>query len=236
MNNPMKNAHLESLLLEMTGASSVLHLEEIQSLWSGYGSISRYALEGCAIKQMVVKYVQWSNQPSHPRGWNTSISHQRKIKSYHVESAWYKQYSQLAQSEMKMPQCLGVRDIEAGCLILLEDLDAAGFPVRKSSANFKEMSQCIKWLAHFHGKFLETPPEGLWATGTYWHLETRPDELKAMKDQALSAAAQAIDEKLSGCPYQTLVHGDAKLANFCFSKTTDQFQLLIFNMWVVVLV
>lgn len=60
-------------------------------------------------------------------------------------------------------------------------------------------------------------PEGLWPVGTYWHLETRPDELEAMDDGDLKAAAADIDRKLNECRLKTIVHGDAKLANFCFS-------------------
>ena len=55
--------------------------------------------------------------------------------------------------------------------------------------------------------------------GTYWHLETRPQELAVLDDQRLRAAAPIIDEKLNTCKYKTFVHGDAKLANFCFSES-----------------
>lgn len=60
-------------------------------------------------------------------------------------------------------------------------------------------------------------PEGLWPQGTYWHLETRPDELEALNEPALKHAAHKIDKVLRDCRYHTIVHGDAKLANFCFS-------------------
>lgn len=62
-------------------------------------------------------------------------------------------------------------------------------------------------------------PDGLWPVGTYWHLETRPDELEAMDDAELRAAANHIDRALTDCRFKTIVHGDAKLANFCFSKS-----------------
>jgi len=60
-------------------------------------------------------------------------------------------------------------------------------------------------------------PEGLWPTGTYWHLATRPDEFEALDDGPLKSAASIIDHRLTASPFQTFVHGDAKLANFCFS-------------------
>ena len=46
-----------------------------------------------------------------------------------------------------------------------------------------------------------------------------PDELRVLKveDPDLARAAEAIDQMLSACPFMTIVHGDAKLANFCFS-------------------
>ena len=76
---------------------------------------------------------------------------------------------------------------------------------------------CLAWLAAFHARFLGVAPEGLWKTGTYWHLATRPDELAAIDDADLRAAAPILDRKLRAATFQTFVHGDAKLANFCFA-------------------
>lgn len=81
------------------------------------------------------------------------------------------------------------------------------------------MKACLRWLANFHALFLGVAPENLWPVGTYWHLETRPDELEAMDHPELKAAAGDIDRILSGCRFKTIVHGDAKLANFCFSPS-----------------
>ena len=104
-------------------------------------------------------------------------------------------------------------------LMVLEDLDNSGFSKRRTSIGWNEVETCISWLANFHATFLHQKPEGLWETGTYWHLETRPEELEELTDFQLKSAAAAIDQKLSESPFQTFVHGDAKLANFCFSDT-----------------
>lgn len=85
-----------------------------------------------------------------------------------------------------------------------------------------EMKACLRWLAHFHALFLGVAPENLWPVGTYWHLETRPDELEAMDQPELKAAAGDIDRILNACRFQTIVHGDAKLANFCFSPSGQE--------------
>jgi Ser/Thr protein kinase RdoA (MazF antagonist) len=79
----------------------------------------------------------------------------------------------------------------------------------------------IKWLAYFHARFLQKDSRDLWPIGTYWYLATRQDEFKVMVSGRLKEAAQALDSALNEASFQTLVHGDAKLANFCFSDSDD---------------
>jgi aminoglycoside phosphotransferase (APT) family kinase protein len=43
-----------------------------------------------------------------------------------------------------------------------------------------------------------------------------------MGQSDLKDAAHKIDEELNTCTYQTLVHGDAKVANFCFGNDSNQ--------------
>ncbi len=209
---------LEQKISEKIGAKRIIRQEVIQSLWSGYGEIVRYKVEDGKQNSIIVKHVKLPDSTKHPRGWNTDFSHQRKVKSYEVETHWYMNYSSLCSDESKVPVCYYREELENEVLIVLEDLDQSGYPVRKHSVSMKDMEACLSWLAHFHATFLFKKPEGLWEVGTYWHLATRPDELEVMDDPLLKEAAPLVDKKLSDCRYLTFVHGDAKLANFCFSN------------------
>ena len=202
-------------LKRITGSREVSRTEVVQTLWSGYGEIVRYATGSGTV---VIKHVEFSKIKNHPRGWNTSLSHQRKLRSYEVEIDWYSNWSNKCNLHCRIPECINVLKHNEDILIVLEDLDASGFHVRKNKADLTDMKACIKWLAEFHALFINDKPEGLWPIGTYWHLDTRPDELAALDDIEFKRAASVIDAKLNAAKYKTIVHGDAKLANFCFSN------------------
>lgn len=212
------NDNFEAIISKATGATEIFKIELIQSLWSGYGEILRYGLRGCNTKTIVLKHVHWPDQKHHPRGWNTDYSHQRKIKSYEVETAWYREWSKHCDDNCRIPHCLALESKGDDVLMVLEDLDTSGYPVRKNSVSVTQMKTCLSWLANFHATFIGKKPTDLWDIGTYWHLDTRPDELQVLEDIKLKNAASQIDRILQESPYQTFVHGDAKLANFCFSS------------------
>lgn len=216
------NHSFKEVICEATDADDIFLIEDIQSLWSGYGKIMRYGLQGGSGERVVIKHVKLPDKAHHPRGWNTDISHQRKIHSYHVESAWYRDWSMMCDDSCRVPQCFALEEDDEEFLMVFEDLDASGFPVRKSTVSMVEMQVCLRRLANFHATFMGKEPAGLWAVGTCWHLDTRPDELAVLDDAALKAAAEMIDQRLNNARYQTFVHGDAKLANFCFSGDGEQ--------------
>ncbi len=213
----MEQQKIDRYVCDLTGAQGLKSKTRVQSLWSGYGSIDRIGLEGTDVQSVIVKHVQ-PGDGGHPRGWNTDLSHQRKLKSYQVETHWYGRQKERGEPCLvRIPECLGAKADGEDVLLVLEDLDAAGFAGRRSSVNQTEWQACVRWLATFHAEQLGVPSDGLWESGTYWHLETRPDELDELDDLPLKNAASAIDAKLKASAFQTLVHGDAKIANFCFN-------------------
>ncbi|MDO3377568.1 ecdysteroid 22-kinase family protein [Geoalkalibacter halelectricus] len=208
---------LETLIREATGAREVRRGERIQSLWSGYGEIVRYALRGGTLASVVVKDVVFPSAVDHPRGWHNDVGHQRKVRSYEVEMAWYRDWSGRCDEHCRVPRCFALRTLGERHLMVLEDLDAAGLPLRKERLDRPQALACLSWLAHFHARFLGEKPTGLWPIGSYWHLATRQEEWQVIEDAAIRRAAATLDVRLNTCRFQTLVHGDAKVANFCFS-------------------
>ena len=209
---------VNEIILNYCSADYAEKLESIQSLWSGYGEIARYKLTGSEFHTVIVKHIQLPAETRHPRGWNTNLSHERKVRSYDVELHFYNHYISQCDEYSRVAKNIACVD-EAGVqLIIMEDLDAAGYDLRLSRVDMQDVQACLSWLANFHAQFMGVKPKGLWDVGTYWHLATRPDELKVMPVGDLRDKAQEIDQLLNDCRYQSFVHGDAKLANFCFSN------------------
>ncbi|NOH96062.1 phosphotransferase [Vibrio sp. 99-70-13A1] len=213
-------------IVSSLGINKGFTVEVIQGLWGGYGELVRLSfldkLNVPAPPNLIVKHVSLPDKSEHPKGWNTQRSHLRKVRSYQVETSWYQGYTQQFDQYCPMPQGLLCKQTDNEWLIVMQDLAGLGFPHIHQTANKMQRNACLKWLANFHAKHIGAESNGLWESGTYWHLDTRPDELDALQDLPLKAQAETIDRKLKQAPFQTLVHGDAKLANFCFNLKGDK--------------
>jgi hypothetical protein len=185
----------------------------LQSLWGGYGEILRVEIVGGDVDSVIVKCVR------PPERAKSDVSDARKRRSYEVERVFYERFAPRCSPQCRVPRLYGARATrgrDAEHVFVMEDLDAAGYAQRRRSADEDTFDRCLAWLAAFHATFFASAADGLWPTGTYWHLATRRDEL-ANVDERVRALAPRIDAKLASCAHRTLVHGDAKLANFCFA-------------------
>jgi hypothetical protein len=196
-------------IASVTGAHSARRGERIQSLWGGYGELFRVHVDA---RTAVVKHVR-------PPASAASISDARKRRSYEVEEVFYRDYAPRCDDTCRVARLYGSRRDDDGWLFVLEDLDAAGFPARRDD-DCADVGACLAWLASFHARFLHDAGTGLWPEGTYWHLATRMDELANIRDASLRARAPELDAQLRGARFQTILHGDPKEANFCFSRDT----------------
>jgi len=162
-----------SWVRQLTGARAARRGERIQSLWSGYGEIVRVELDGTADPTVIVKRV---DPPRHADDGASSRSHERKLRSYRVEAAWYRDWAERCNERCRVPKCLGVEARDGGWVFALEDLDAAGYAGRRHRLSHAEVRSCLSWLAEFHGRFMGERPRGLFKVGTYWHLVLRPED------------------------------------------------------------
>lgn len=210
------NKDLESFIFRKFEASEIIRIDILQKLWDNYGDIKRVILDTGSIIIKQVSLLRDMTARSHPKGWNTSNSHKRKIQSYEVERQWYQRYNDEI-TYAHSPKLRATFNNENTIFLILEDLQENNFQDKKKIENH-EVKLCIKWLAYFHAYYLSKTPTELWPKGSYWHLETRQDEHQAMASSKLKELADYIDQKLNGARYKTIIHGDAKLANFLFNS------------------
>lgn len=218
----MSAEKLDPIVCQSVAASSVLRRESVASLWSGFGDVVRFHLAGADLRSVIVKWVH-PPPPDHPnrRGWSGDIAHQRKLRSYEVEHAWYSSWAEQLSGHCRIAKCFGVERLDDGWVFVFEDLGASGFEDLRGEVTTAQVHACLRWLATLHSRFLGQSPTGLWPVGTYWHLATRPHELDAMTDGPLKVAAGAIDQKLNQARWQTIVHGDAKVANLMINRAGE---------------
>ncbi len=200
-------------IAQLAGARTARRMEKIQSLWGGYGELLRVALEGGPVPTAIVK---WAKSPSGA----ATVSSTRKSRSYDVETAFYRTIAPRCDRTCRVAALLGARGTSADgeWILVLEDLDAAGFDRRVDEATGPTLDAALAWLASFHARFLGERHAELWSIGSYWCLDTRRDELPAIENTALRDAAPRLAERLLAARFQTLVHGDPKEANFCVTR------------------
>lgn len=170
--------------------------------------------------------------PSH----DISVSHARKVRSYQVEAAFYQNAvpallaDEACSTACPVPtphhvQCT-LEDSTGGSMVLVMSDLAPQYPSRHSGFGLPHAKAVLSWLAAFHAQFWAPAArvEGVWEEGCYWHLATRIEELAAIGrgDGSVKNQAFAIAEELRSGPSITLLHGDAKAANFLFNDAVPE--------------
>lgn len=190
----------------------------VQNLWAGYGELYRCVYKG---ETYVVKEISFPNNIDHSRGWNTNAGDLRKRKSYQVEIAFYQVYSTEIGKYCRLPKFIDCDESNSGMTLVLEDLKKSGFKEVKMNLKMKELETAISWLAKFHAVNMNKDFPELWEEGSYWYLDTRKEEFDRMEDGKHKQKAREWSDILKNCKYQTLLHGDAKYANFLWSDNGE---------------
>ena len=244
----MNKSSIIQILTQQFSSPDIEYIETVQSLWSGYGNISRYRIGS---QLVIIKTIDiQTQQRDHPRGWQSDFGHQRKLSSYLNELNFYQQIACKTDSHCRVPKLYVGQGDDYQLVFIMEDLNAQGFSLRyehapiihntpQSPLTVMEISpiadSVIKWLAYFHAQFMQTPAlqsvdiSQQWPQGSYWHLATRPDEYAKMPNSSLKQAAIYLDRQLQNATFQTLIHGDAKIANFCFGQENGEIAAVDFQ-------
>lgn len=187
--------------------------EPLTSLWSDCGQIVKCQLDEQAC---VIKAIKVPDHINHPKIKQSSFALNRKRDSYHVEYAFYKQFSHKLPKQAASIECIKAINKGDEFALVFKDFSKQGY----SQATTENIKAILNWLAHFHAFHLNAfhlnaKFDGLWPQGSYWHLGTRPDEFNNLPEKSdIKQAASLLNSALKQCDYQTLIHGDAKLANF----------------------
>jgi len=124
-----------------------------------------------------------------------------------------------------VPQLMGISEEDDGVMIVMNDLGAHGkyYTKRGNQLTMEEGRALLSWLAKFHAVHWRAadPPQGLWNEGSFWQLGTRQDELDDLEEEWVQCGldrrrAKEIHELITKTRFRTVIHGDAKAANFFF--------------------
>ena len=187
--------------------------EILTSLWSGCGQIVKCQLDEQAC---VIKAIKVPDHINHPKIKQSSFALNRKRDSYHVEYTFYQQFSHKLPKQAAAIECIKAINKGDEFALVFKDFSKLGY----TQATTENIKAILKWLGQFHAFHLNafhlnTKFDGLWPQGSYWHLDTRPDEFNNLPEKSdIKQAATQLNNALKQCDYQTLIHGDAKLANF----------------------
>jgi Ecdysteroid kinase-like family len=204
----------QDIVQDVVSRKRKLTISKICRLWAGMGFIYKISIDDSEV--LVVKHV------APPSSGEQSFGDQRKSHSYQVEANFYEHVAPEVSSIVEMPipffveRGPGNKEITV-CMSMLH-----GSWIETSSA--PDVHGTLRWLAHFHASYWGDDAisellkkANLQKTGSYWHLDTRPEEHEGMSNRGLQGrlkrAARAIDECLKRDPMQCLIHGDPKEAN-----------------------
>lgn len=214
MSSARLNKPIERLIRRGTGAIEILDVEVIQEVWGGNGEVLRVQLSGAP--QVVVKKILMPAGAKKKKRKDKGL--ERTLLSYDNELSFYENYASRLPTSSRTPQFFAGQRLEDSWVFVLEDLGESGFFPLGKGANADQIRAALRWLAGLHASFLGQPSPDLWKAGSYWNLASREAERSKMVQPRLKGAADSLDQAINSAKFRTVIHGDAKLDNFCFSE------------------
>jgi Ecdysteroid kinase-like family len=232
-NNNMRTA--EALTLAQTADPAIVSVSsqtKITSLWAGMGWIVclKCQRSNGDTRTIIAKHIKCSNPQS--------FGDRRKAASYRVEATFYaSDYCKDLANFGICCQGLHTEDDGNGDITIL--MDPLPNPTIHNMVG-DVAKAAVRSVARLHSYFWGNTKanaaveDGLAAQGTYWYLDTRPDEYESMNtttglSRRLKKAAHPIDRALKAHQYQTICHGDLKACNMSLSANPSYVTLVDFQ-------
>lgn len=199
-------------------AKGKVHVKTVCRLWAGMGHVYELSF-GSNSRNSTQKFIVKCVDPGPSQV--DSIGGRRKAASYQVEANFYENYANdlIDNHDLPLPRPHHVEHNGNQTIICMSKLEQDNARHHGTTNNVDE--QVIKWLARLHASTWESNAEGLQPIGSYWYLDTRPDEHADMPRTGwqgrLKRAARAIDGRLQRDSMQCIIHGDAKEANILWT-------------------
>ena len=199
------------------------------------GDIGRIRLswdpDGAGVESIIAKF---------PTLRASNLETGKGLLAYEREMRFYQNFS--AECPLHPPAFYGGSDVsgEGDYLLLMEDLESFRFVSQLDVLSAQDASACLAGLARMHAYYWEKPELDVadslyqfsdWADiyapiiATGWPLfqkdfgDVIPAEMFPMYEPG-NAAAGAIFRYFSESRPKTLLHGDARIENFCFHRNT----------------
>lgn len=216
--NPQEALRLTKLSFpETTKAVTKVNVKQVCRLWAGMGHV--YELSFRERKNNNTRFIVKCVDPDPSQV--DSIGGRRKANSYQVEANFYERYAEdlIDDHDLPLPRPLYVERNGNQTILCMTKLESSS----NISNNIEK--EVMKWLAKLHASTWKSDAQGLHPIGSYWYLDTRPDEHADMPRKGwqgrLKRAARAIDSRLQRDDMQCIIHGDAKDANILFTENGE---------------
>eukprot|EP00581_Thalassiosira_minuscula_P010355 CAMPEP_0183707390 /NCGR_PEP_ID=MMETSP0737-20130205/3976_1 /TAXON_ID=385413 /ORGANISM="Thalassiosira miniscula, Strain CCMP1093" /LENGTH=381 /DNA_ID=CAMNT_0025935039 /DNA_START=34 /DNA_END=1179 /DNA_ORIENTATION=+ len=193
-------------------------------LWAGMGHIYQLTIE--VPSNQATKHSIIVKRVVPPSKKSRSMGDERKAASYLIEANFYESLAPQLISEhgLSIPTPYHVERDASTDRVTICMSRLHGSPSYLGDDG--SVHAVLSWLATLHsatwGAAVDDYVERgiVQPIGSYWHLDTRPDEHDSMPRRGwegrLKLAARAIDERLKRDEMQCCIHGDAKDANMLF--------------------
>ncbi|TXC85133.1 phosphotransferase [Luteibaculum oceani] len=203
---------LKQFVIEKFGDQALATLERRKTLWADYGCL--YALQGQG-KKLVLKHYQWPEEDSiQDEAQRFAVA--RKRSSFRNELIWYRDMPMAQQAGI--PLAYGFEENNREIIIVLDDLESMGFVCNPQPLRSHHVKACLEFLVDFHIRNLNVNEAH---KGGYWHLETRPFEFDKMEGGFFKDNAQTWDQTIKNAQFKTIIHGDAKPANYALNNDNN---------------